>query len=172
MALLPLLALAGGPSHSVLPEVDAVLNATAAVLLVIGLVLIKRGRRVAHARVMIGAFLVSSAFLACYLTYHFVVVPKFGHTPFRREGPIRVAYYVLLASHVLLAMVCLPLILRVLWLAWRRDWARHRRLARWTWPLWFYVSVTGVVVYLALYPLNPPPKSGTSPSTSSSAVVD
>lgn len=141
---------------SVLPTVNALLNSTAAVLLVVGLVLVKRGRRRAHAAVMVAAFVVSVAFLACYLTYHFAVVPKVGHTPFRREGALRTAYYGMLVSHVLLAMVNLPMVLRTLWHAWREDWERHRRLARWTWPIWFYVSVTGVLVYLALYHLQAP----------------
>ncbi len=153
----------GAPS--VLPTVNALLNATAAVLLVVGLVLVKRGRRRAHAGVMVTAFVVSAAFLVCYLTYHFAVVPEVGHTPFRREGPLRTAYYVMLASHVLLALVNLPMVLGTLWFASRGEWERHRRLARWTWPVWFYVSVTGVLVYLALYHLQ-------APATAPPALVD
>ena len=141
---------------SLLPSVNASLNGASGVLLVVGLVLIKRGRRAAHARVMVAATLVSATFLACYLYYHFVVVPELGHTPFRREGAWKVAYYALLFSHVVGAIVNLPMILRTLWLAHRKDWERHRRLARWAWPIWFYVSVTGVLVYLALYHWNPP----------------
>lgn len=141
---------------SVLPTVNATLNGVAAVLLVVGLVLVKRGRRVAHARTMLLATLVSAGFLACYLYYHFVVIPELGHTPFRREGAVRYAYYAMLLTHVLLAIVNLPMILRTLWLAHREDWVRHRRLARWTWPIWFYVSLTGVLVYLALYHGNLP----------------
>ena len=143
-------------SESSLPAINAGLNATATVLLCLGLAAIKSGRRRAHATVMILATAVSAVFLACYLVYHFAVVPELGHTEFRRSGPVRVAYYALLISHVLLAMVNLPMILLTLWRAWRRDWERHRRIARWTWPIWFYVSVTGVLVYAALYHWNPP----------------
>jgi uncharacterized membrane protein YozB (DUF420 family) len=141
-----------------LPAINASLNAVAGILLVAGLVLIKRGQRRAHARTMIAATAVSAVFLACYLVYHFRVVPEVGHTPFRRPGAIRFAYYALLISHVLLAAVNLPMILVTLWRAWREDWERHRRLARWTWPVWFYVSVTGVLVYLSLYHWNLPPE--------------
>jgi len=146
--------------ESVLPTLNAVLNATAAVLLVVGLVLIKRGRREAHARAMIAATLVSAAFLVSYLTYHFGVQSEVGPTPFRREGAVKVAYLVMLATHVVLATVNLPLILWLLWLARRRAWERHRRLARFVWPSWFYVSVTGVLVYLALYHWNLPATAG------------
>ncbi len=141
-----------------LPAINATLNAIAGVLLCVGLGLVKKGRRRAHARVMIAATLVSAVFLACYLVYHFHVVPEVGHTPFRRPGALRVAYYALLVSHVLLAVVSLPMILVTLLRARREDWEAHRRLARWTWPIWFYVSVTGVLVYLALYHWNLPPE--------------
>ncbi len=143
-------------SGSILPAINASLNATATVLLCLGLFLIKRGRRRAHAAVMIAAAVVSAAFLACYLVYHLAVVPELGHTEFRRTGPVRLAYYGMLISHVFLAIVNLPMILVTLWRAGHRDWERHRRIARWTWPIWFYVSVTGVLVYLALYHGNPP----------------
>ena len=141
---------------SSLPAINAALNGTAAVLLCVGLLLIKRDRRAAHARTMVAATLVSTAFLASYLYYHFVVVPEVGHTPFRREGVIKFAYYAMLITHVILAVVNLPMILLTLYRAWKQDWERHRRLARWTWPIWFYVSVTGVLVYVALYHANPP----------------
>ena len=141
---------------SSLPALNASLNAVSAVLLVAGLALVKRGRHTAHARVMVGALVTSAAFLTSYLVYHFVVVPEIGHTPFRREGALRIAYYVLLISHVVLAAVNLPMILATVYLAARGRIEKHRRLARWTWPIWFYVSITGVLVYLALYPLNPP----------------
>jgi uncharacterized membrane protein YozB (DUF420 family) len=143
-------------SVSNLPAVNASLNATAGILICVGLLLIKRGRRRAHARVMIAATAVSAVFLACYLWYHFAVVPEVGHTPFRHEGMLKLAYYVLLITHVLLAAVNLPLILVTLYRASRQDWERHRRIARWTWPIWFYVSVSGVVVYFALYHWNGP----------------
>ena len=140
-----------------LPAVNASLNAVSGVLLVVGLVQIRQGRREAHARAMLAATLVSAVFLASYLTYHFAVVPEIGHTKFRSEnGLLRGGYYLLLGTHVLGAAVNLPMILRTLWLAHAEDWERHRRLARWTWPLWFYVSVTGVLVYLALYQFQEP----------------
>ena len=138
-----------------LPTVNACFNGLASVLLVVGLILIKRGQRTAHARVMVAAFGASALFLVGYLYYHFVVVPELGHTPYNGSGGLKVFYYGLLLSHVLLAVVNLPMILRTLWLAHRGDFERHRRWARWTWPVWFYVSVTGVVVYLFLYPWNP-----------------
>jgi len=141
---------------SSLPAVNASLNATAGFLICVGLLLIKQGRRQAHARVMIAATAVSAIFLACYLWYHFAVVPEVGHTPFRHEGAVKLAYYALLLTHVLLAAVNLPLILVTLYRAWRQDWERHRRIARWTWPIWFYVSVSGVLVYFALYHWNAP----------------
>jgi uncharacterized membrane protein YozB (DUF420 family) len=105
---------------------------------------------------MRAAFAASAAFLASYLYYHAVEVPKLGHTPFRGEGWTRPAYYALLISHVVLAAVNLPMVLRTLWHAHRADWKRHRALARVTFPVWLYVSVTGVLVYLVLYVWSPP----------------
>lgn len=140
---------------SALPTVNAFLNGTAAVLLLVGVAQIRAGRREAHARIMFAATGVSAVFLASYLYYHFVVVPRDGHTAFGGQGALRSAYFVLLITHVLGAIVNLPMVLRTLWLAHREDWERHKRLARWTFPLWMYVSVTGVAVYLALYVWNP-----------------
>ena len=138
-----------------LPALNASLNALACVLLCLGLVFIKRGARRAHERTMLAATLVSAAFLTSYLYYHFRVVPEIGHTPFRGTGFVRGAYYALLISHVLLAILNVPLVAVTLWRASRGDWERHRRIARLTWPVWFYVSVTGVLVYFALYRWNP-----------------
>ncbi|HED64754.1 MAG TPA: DUF420 domain-containing protein [Planctomycetes bacterium] len=140
-----------------LPTINACLNAGAAVLLLVGRSLIRAGRRRAHARTMIAASVLSALFLAGYLTYHFAVVPELGHTPFRREGAWKSIYYGMLLTHVLLAALNLPMVILTLWRASRKDWERHRRIARWTWPIWVYVSVTGVLVYLALYHFNPPP---------------
>lgn len=139
-----------------LPLLNACLNATSAVLLVAGFAAIKAGRRELHARLMVAASIASAAFLASYLWYHFVVIPEVGVTTFRGEDPWKTAYYAMLASHVVLAAVDLPLILRTLWLAWRERWEAHRRWARWTFPIWLYVSVTGVLVYLVLYVWQPP----------------
>jgi len=140
-----------------LPLVNASLNGVAFVLLLLGLRAIRAGDRERHALLMRAAFLVSAAFLASYLYYHLVVQAEVGPTPFHGRGAARVAYLVLLASHVILAMVNLPMVLRTLWLAHKQDWDRHRWWARKTLPIWLYVSMTGVVVYLVLYPLNPTP---------------
>ncbi len=143
---------------SKVPLLNACLNGAAALLLVLGYVAIRGGNRERHALLMKGATLVSVAFLASYLYYHFVVVAEQGGTvPYNGEGAARAIYlYVVLLPHVLGAMINLPMVLRTLWLAHRERWDAHRRLARWTFPLWMYVSVSGVVVYLMLYPFNPP----------------
>jgi len=137
-----------------LPALNATLNATAFVLLVLGWRAIRAGRRERHARLMVAASVVSAAFLVSYLYYHFAVA-RGEPTRFRGEGLARTAYLALLASHTILAMVNLPMVLATLWRAWRKRWADHRRLARWTLPIWMYVSVTGVLVYVVLYHLNP-----------------
>ncbi len=142
-----------------LPLVNACLNASATVLLCAGFVAIKRGRRGLHERLMYAAFAVSIAFLVCYLDYHFVVVPKVGVTKFNGTGWVKGAYYAMLASHILLAIVNLPLALRTLFLARRERWEAHRRWAKVTFPIWLYVSVTGVLVYLVLYAWNPVPQA-------------
>jgi uncharacterized membrane protein YozB (DUF420 family) len=138
------------------PLANACLNAGSAVLLVAGFAAIKAGRRELHARLMVAASIVSAAFLASYLWYHFVVIPEVGVTRYRGAGRWRTAYYAMLASHVVLAAVDLPLVLRTLWLARKERWDAHRRWARWTFPIWLYVSVTGVLVYLVLYVWQPP----------------
>ena len=109
-----------------------------------------------HQRLMVAAFLVSAVFLASYLTYHLGPQKELGPTKFNGSGFWRTAYYGMLISHVLLAVVNLPMVLRTFWLAHRERYDDHRRLARLTFPIWLYVSVTGVLVYLALYPFNPP----------------
>ncbi len=139
-----------------LPAVNASLNGLAAVLLVLGWRAIRSGRRERHERLMKAAFAVSAAFLACYLYYHFAVA-RGEPTRFHRTGAARTAYLLLLLTHTVLAAVNLPMVLRTLWLAHREDWERHRRLARITFPIWLYVSVTGVLVYVVLYHLNVPP---------------
>jgi uncharacterized membrane protein YozB (DUF420 family) len=133
---------------TVLPAVNAVLNATATALIVTGLVLIKRGRRVAHARVMGTAVAVSALFLVSYLTHKAMVGPKkFGH-----EGEmIRTAYFAILWSHTILAVVNVPLVIVTVVRALKGRLEAHKKIARWTVPIWLYVSVTGVVVYFMLY---------------------
>jgi uncharacterized membrane protein YozB (DUF420 family) len=132
--------------HS-LPAVNASLNGTAAVLLTTGYTFIRRGRVQAHKRVMLTAFGVSTAFLICYLIYHSQV----GSVHYPKTGAIRVVYYSILVSHTLLAATVPVLAIITLRRALRGDFQRHRKIARWTLPIWLYVSVTGVVVYLMLY---------------------
>lgn len=139
------------------PTLDACLNATSCVCLVAGLAAIKSGRRELHANCMRAAALASLAFLGCYLYFHLAVLPDVGHTPFNAPTPWKQVYYAVLISHIGLAVVNLPMVLRTLWLAHKEDWERHKRSARWTFPVWLYVSVTGVLVYLALYVWNPAP---------------
>jgi uncharacterized membrane protein YozB (DUF420 family) len=139
-----------------LPLLNACLNATAGILLVAGYASIRAGRREAHERLMMLALGVSTAFLASYLTYHFVVVPRTGPTRFRGTGWVRPAYFAMLASHVVLAAAVVPLALRTVFLARRGRLEDHKRWARVTFPIWLYVSVTGVLVYLVLYVWNPP----------------
>lgn len=136
----------------ILPAADATLNAIAAVLLVVGYALIKQGRELAHQRVMLTAFGVSVAFLACYLTYH-IGGRLAGREEVKFIGPpeIRRVYLGILLSHVLLAFTVPVLSIITIWLGLKDRRAAHRRLARWTFPIWLYVSVTGVVIYLMLY---------------------
>lgn len=138
------------------PLLNAVLNGTAAVLLLGGLLAIKAGAQRLHQRLMVAAFAVSAVFLASYLTYHLGPQKELGPTKYNGQGLLRHGYYGMLISHVLLAVVNLPMVLRTFYLAARGRFEQHRRLARWTFPIWLYVSVTGVLVYLALYPFNPP----------------
>lgn len=133
-----------------LPLLNACLNGLSAVLLAAGLAFILRGNRKAHQACMASAFVVSCVFLACYL-YHKAVVVKGVHTPFPGPDSWKGPYLAMLASHILLAIAIVPLALRTFWLAHKADFDRHRALARWTWPIWMYVSVTGVLVYLCLY---------------------
>lgn len=137
-----------------LPAVNATLNGAAGILLTVGFVLIKRKRVVAHRAAMLAAFGVSVAFLACYLTYH---LQTGARTPFGGTGVIRTVYFTMLISHILLALVIVPLILTTLAFALRGRFDRHRAWARWTFPLWYYVSVTGVLVYFFLYQWWPAP---------------
>lgn len=134
-----------------LPHVNACLNATSGALLAAGFYFIRRGRVAAHMRCMIAAVVVSICFLASYLTYHY----NHGSTRFQGQGTVRTIYFSILLSHTILAVVIVPLVVVTLRRAWRGDFGRHSRVARWTLPLWFYVSVTGVVVYLMLYQLYP-----------------
>jgi putative membrane protein len=131
---------------------NAGLNGVSAVLLAGGYAAIRNGKRDVHKRFMISAFAVSCAFLVSYLIYHYRV----GHVAFQGRGWIRSVYFVLLTSHTILAVVIVPLILITLRRAWLEKFDKHRLIARWTLPLWFYVSVTGVIVYLMVYQIYGP----------------
>ena len=134
-------------SISDLPTVNAALNATAAILIGAGVYFIKRKNIPAHKACMVSALGVSSLFLTSYLTYHYNV----GNVRFTKEGWIRSVYFPLLISHTILAVLILPMVLRTAFLAFKGRFRNHVRIAKWTFPAWMYVSVTGVVVYLMLY---------------------
>ena len=134
-----------------LPAVNATLNGIAATLLAAGYACIRRGRIDLHRRCMLAAFATSALFLVSYLVYHAQV----GSRSFTGEGPVRVVYFTILVSHIVLAAAILPLAIVTLRRGLRRDDARHAALARWTLPIWLYVSVTGVAVYWMLYQLYP-----------------
>jgi putative membrane protein len=134
-----------------MPAVNACLNATAASLLVAGLVAIRKKRADVHKYLMVSAFAASALFLVGYLAYHAV----HGDTKFGGEGAVKVAYLVILASHVLLSMGIVPMALAAFYFAWRKDFAKHTRVTKVLHPVWLYVSVTGVVVYLMLRPYYP-----------------
>lgn len=134
---------------SAFPALNATLNGTCAVLLLLGWALIKTGRREAHRWTMVAAFLCSAVFLGCYLWYHFHV----GSVRFQKTGLIRKVYFTILLTHTTLAVLVLPVILRTLFLAAKGRFEEHRKAARWAFPIWLYVSVTGVTVYWMLYRL-------------------
>lgn len=141
-------------AESVLPHVNASLNALATVLLVAGLVAIKRRHEQLHKYLMLGCFGVSIVFLGCYLTYHY----GYGHTVFDRNSYPWAAwvYYLLLATHIPLAMLVPVLALITIYYGLRDQREKHRRIAKWTFPIWLYVSVTGVLVYFMIYRWFPP----------------
>ena len=136
-------------SISDLPALNALLNTISTILLAVGYVMIRQRRRTAHRNCMIAAFIVSAAFLTSYLTYH----SQAGSTPFEGQGWMRSIYFMVLIPHIVLAAFILPLALITLYFAWRKRFAKHRRIARWTLPIWLYVSVTGIIVYWMLYHL-------------------
>ena len=135
-----------------LSAVNAALNAASGVLLVLAYRAV-RGRAIErHRRLMLAAAATSTVFLVSYLVYHAHV----GSVRFTGQGPVRTVYFTILISHTILAVAIVPLVLRTLYLGLKRRDEPHRRLARWTFPLWLYVSVTGVVIYVMLYQLYPP----------------
>ncbi|MFL2848115.1 MAG: DUF420 domain-containing protein [Coraliomargaritaceae bacterium] len=132
-----------------LPTINACLNGTATVLLTLGFIFIKSGKILPHRVSMVSAFLVSAIFLFFYLLHKYLV--QGVHTPFAGEGFWRSFYYGMLISHIILAIVILPLILKTLSLAISGKYEQHKAWARWTFPIWYYVSVTGVLVYCFIY---------------------
>jgi putative membrane protein len=138
-------------SLTTLPLLNAVLNGMSTVLLSSGYLAIRRRRIPLHKTCMLGAFVTSVLFLISYLTYHYHI----GSRPFPGQGSIRIVYFAILISHTILAVVIVPLVVMTLYRALTAQWQRHQRLARWTLPLWLYVSVTGVVIYVMLYQLYP-----------------
>ena len=130
-----------------LPAVNASLNALSGLLLLVGYALIKSGRRDQHRAVMIAAFTSSALFLICYLVYHAQV----GSVPFTRQGFVRPLYFTILLTHVVLAVVVLPMILLTMTRGLKGRFREHKKIARWTFPVWMYVLVTGVLVYVLLY---------------------
>ena len=138
-----------------LPSINASLNFVSTIFIATGWYLIRRGHWRSHIACMITAVISSSLFLSSYLTYHYYMGEKSTH--FAAGGIIAPIYFTMLISHILLAFVTLPLVIMTLIPVFRRRWDRHRRIARWTMPIWLYVSVTGVLVYLMLYKWFPPP---------------
>ena len=133
--------------YALLPTLNAALNAISGIFLVTGYTLIRKGRINAHRNAMLGAFGSSTLFLISYVIYH----AQAGSRPFTGQGAIRFVYFAILISHVLLAAAILPMAISTLSRGLRGRYAEHKRIARWTFPTWMYVSVTGVVVYLMLY---------------------
>ncbi len=140
-----------------LPAVNACLNGLSAVFLSTGYYFIRHKNRMAHRNCMVAAFVASALFLACYLTYHGYLAYHLhrGPTIFKEPAWFRPIYLVILLTHTLLAVVIVPLVLITLWRALRQRFDRHKKIARWTWPLWMYVSVTGVLIYFLLYQVFP-----------------
>ena len=138
MSLLPL---------SALPAVNATLNGASGILLLTGYSFIRRGKMIPHKMCMLAAFCCSTVFLTCYVYFHLHA----GIIRFGGQGWIRPVYFTLLTTHTILAVVIVPLVLITLWRALGKKFDRHRAIARWTFPLWLYVSVTGVIIYWLLY---------------------
>lgn len=132
-----------------LPALNATLNALSAVFILTGYVLIRRGERTLHKRFMLAAVATSAAFLASYVVYH----ANAGSRPFPGTGAVRAIYFAILITHVVLAAAIVPLVLTTVARGLRAQYDRHVRIARWTLPVWLYVSVTGVIIYLLLYQL-------------------
>ena len=140
-----------------LPLINAILNSCSALLLLAGYVAIKRDQKERHKRCMVSALITSTLFLTCYVIYHVGMQRVYGsaHTRFVDPAWFRPWYLALLASHLLLAIAIVPMVLMTVYQAIRGNFEKHRKIARWTWPCWMYVSITGVVIYLLLYRIFP-----------------
>lgn len=138
-------------SLSDLPAVNACLNGASTIFLILGYVYIKKGRQTAHRNCMVAAVVTSAIFLTSYLIYHY----NAGRTDFLHPQWFRPYYLFILLTHIVLAMVIVPMVLVTVFQALRQKWESHKRIARWTWPIWMYVSVTGVLIYLLLYQIFP-----------------
>ena len=132
-----------------IPGINACLNALATVLMTAGFIFIKSGNKLAHRKMMISAVCVSAIFVVGYVSHKILV--RGVHSPFGGEGTIRTVYYTMLISHIILAVVIAFLVPRTFWFAIKGDFDRHKKWAKWTFPIWYYVSVTGVLIYLAVY---------------------
>ena len=145
-----------------LPLINAILNSCSALLLLAGYVAIKRDQKERHKRCMVLALITSTLFLTCYVIYHVGMQRVYGsaHTRFVDPAWFRPWYLALLASHLLLAIAIVPMVLMTVYHAIRGNFEKHRKIARWTWPCWMYVSVTGVVIYLLLYRIFPQTPAG------------
>jgi len=130
-----------------LPTLNTVLNAISAILLTLGFIQIKKGNIFNHKRLMLSAFGSSTLFLISYLIYHYQV----GSVPYQGQGWSQILYFIILVPHIILAAVMVPFILAMIWLALTGHFDRHKKLARWVWPVWMYVSLSGIAVYLMLY---------------------
>lgn len=135
-----------------MPAINATLNSLATIFLILGYVFIKKENKEAHRKCMIAAFTTSTIFLACYLYYHFTVEAV---TRFTDPSWFKPYYLVLLFTHIVLAVVMLPFIFKALWHAYKGEFDRHKAAVKWAWPMWLYVSITGVLVYLILYQIFP-----------------
>ena len=135
--------------YSLLPTINAILNATSGALVLLGYRNIRRGKDAIHKKFMLTAIGVSALFLASYLIYHWEV----GSIKFQGEGIIRIIYFSILISHTILAVVIVPMVLRTVYLALKGQFSKHRKIAKLTFPIWVYVSATGVIVYFMLYQL-------------------
>ena len=135
-----------------MPHLQAVLNATAAILLFVGYRQIKNKNLNAHKKCMVAALIVSTVFLASYLTYHEAV----GYQPFEGQGMIRPVYFTLLFSHIILSGVIVPMVLITVYYAATGNFVKHPRIARWTLPIWLYISISGVIVYVLAFHVYPP----------------